>query len=156
MTSAVHHDILFIINRCKDDDKFYDYVIKSVKRLLNGYAVSYKKKRSMALNVENEWKHIQAHKRGSYVELIKGVIHNVPEKIQNKIKFLILIANMNIRNMFAKRDRVTIRDTDNVKGFISALNRFGDGEALCEEFLQNFDTDQDLKDENDFMYGTDD
>lgn len=66
MASAVHHNILFIVNRTRDDDKFGEYIIKFVKRLLNAFAISYKKKRSMSLNQENEWKYIQAHKRGTY------------------------------------------------------------------------------------------
>ena len=89
MSSAVAPDILYIIGKCSKDEKFNEYVIKFVKRLLNGFAVTYNKRRSMAYSAEKEWAVIQAHRRASYIELIKGMLDNVSNKYQFKIKILI-------------------------------------------------------------------
>ena len=154
MASAVTPDIFFIIGRCNSDDKFEEYIIKFVKRLLNSFAITYKKKRSMAMTMEKEWNHIQAHKRGSYVEAIRGILGVAIEKTQSKIKFTVLLANMNVRNMLARNARVSIKESPNIVGFMAILKRFGDPEALAEDFITNFDPGNgENKDEEDFMYG---
>jgi len=58
--------------------------------------------------------------------------------------------------MRARTEKAFMKDTTNVKGFLAILSRFGDAEQLCDDFIKNFDTDPELKKENDFMYGAED
>lgn len=65
------------------------------------------------------------------------------------------MANQNIKIMLAKKNKVVHEEINDTKNFLFLLQRYGDPEELIAQFKKEYETNVELRNQENFMYASD-